>query len=308
MVTVASAAFTSLIPGKASAAVISTESFWTQATQSGGSYGAGGIAQSTPAPDNTAVVQGNTGFNATNKWVSPTSAIAVTNTVSLSGSVVQGTTANGTVNFIAKGVDRTSSRQLASTPALSGSYYLSGLVNIGTLSKVGTGEYLTSGFLGSAPAFSTINLSTGFHYGVRNVGGTVYLAAFAGGNAYNLLALDASTVTSTYQIVLKLDVNASGTDTLTGWYATNNAASLTQGLAATAVETWTGASSLSYFALQSHTTVNDNRTVYFDEMRLGTTLADVTTIVPEPSTIGLLLLGGILVLRMRRRKTAQPFL
>ncbi len=302
MVTVASAAFTSLIPGKASAAVISTESFWTQATQSGGSYGAGGVAQSTPAPDNTAVVQGNTGFNATNKWVSPTSAISVTNTVSLSGSVVQGTTANGTVNFIAKGVDRTSSRQLASTPALSGSYYLSGLVNVGALSRLGTGEYLTSGFLGSAPAFSTINLSTGFHYGVRNVGGTVYLAAFAGGNAYDLLALDASTVANTYQIVLKLDVNASGMDTLTGWYATNNAASLTQGLAATAVETWTAASSLNYFALQSHTTVNDNRTVYFDEMRLGTTLADVTT-VPEPGTVALFTVGGLALVLMRKRKT-----
>jgi len=284
----------------ASAAVISSESYWTQATPSGGSYGAGGIAQNS-SPDNTAVVQGNTGFNATNKWLSQTSAIGVINTTSLSGSVVQGTTQSGSVDFIAKGVDRTSNRQLASVPTLASTYYLSGLVKVGALANLGTGEYLTSGFLGSAPAFSTINLSTGFHYGVRNVAGTVYLAVFAGGNAYNLLALDSTTVTNTYQIVLKLDVNASGVDTLTAWYATNNASSLTQGLAATSVETWTGASSLDYYALQSHTTVADNRLVYFDEMRLGTALADVTTI-PEPATVGLSLLGGILVLLMRRRK------
>ncbi|MEI8206456.1 MAG: PEP-CTERM sorting domain-containing protein, partial [Kiritimatiellales bacterium] len=45
--------------------------------------------------------------------------------------------------------------------------------------------------------------------------------------------------------------------------------------------------------------IASSRAVYLDEFRFGTTLQDVTSI-PEPATIGMLGLGGILVMLLRR--------
>jgi hypothetical protein len=41
--------------------------------------------------------------------------------------------------------------------------------------------------------------------------------------------------------------------------------------------------------------------VYFDELRYGTTLGDVVP-VPEPATLGLMALGGVGLVAMRRRR------
>lgn len=305
LLAVACATVAIFLPETASSALISSESFWTQSTVSGGSYGNAAFA-SASAPANNVVVAGNSGFSAGNPWLNSTGAVVASSTFSLTGSVVPGSTSSGAAALSPRGVDRNSVRQLASTPALSSSYYLSGLVNVGSLTDLDTpGEYLACGFLGNTLAATVVDINTGFHFGVRNDAGTIYLAAFAGGTAYNLLALDGSTIANTYQIVLKLDVNASGTDTLTAWYAQNNATGLTQGLAATSVNTWTGAGSLGYFALQDHSTVSDaSAFVAFDEMRFGTTLADVTT-VPEPSTVALFVIGGLFaIIVMRKRKAA----
>lgn len=297
-----------LLPITASATLISSESFQTQATQSGGTYGTGAIGN-VSNPANSVVVVGNSGFSASNAWANPTGSVSVASTTSLTGSVVSGSTQTGSSLLSPRGFDRNSVRQLAATPALSSSYYLSGLVNVGALSDLDTvGEYMACGFLGNTISATTVDINTGFHFGVRNNSGTIYLAAFAGGNAYDLLALNGSTITNTYQIVLQLDVNASGTDTLTAWYAQNNAGSLTQGLAPTSVETWSGAASLGFFAEQAHSTVSDAAAfIAFDEMRFGTSVTDVTA-VPEPSTWALLTISGgmtfLMIMRRRRHASA----
>jgi hypothetical protein len=116
------------------------------------------------------------------------------------------------------------------------------------------------------------------HYGVRKNGGVTSLAVFAGGKAFDLLTLDGASAEKIYQVILKLQVSADGEETLTAWYAANGAAAMTEGLAATRIETWARRSDLELVALQrdSTSTVGTKDFVVFDEVRFGTELADVT--------------------------------
>ena len=293
------AAITFLAPSTASAQLISSESFWTQSPASGGSY----EPSSMNTAVNRAVIAGNFGFDTNNIWNFGTGTIGASTSPSLTGSVVPGSSSNGSARIgFSTNLFRSSWRRLASTPTSSSSYYLSGLVRVGALANLQSDDRAMMGFMATNPAFGVNNFATGFHFGARNDGGTRYLSAFAGNNIYDLLALDSTTVTNTYQIVLSLTVDASGTETLTPLYATSDATVLTLGgVGSASVETWTGAASFDYFALQSRGGgINNGQDVNFDEMRFGTALSDVTT-VPEPATVSLLL-GGILFIYLARRK------
>jgi hypothetical protein len=283
-----SAALTALLSPDAQAALIASESFKANPVASpvAGEYTQGGIASGS----NTAVIVGNTGFSAAKVWANNYSEFNVMASPSLTSSALPDTAQNGSLRVgRSNGLTRGPSRQLDATPQLSGSYYLSGLVSVDSATSMKNGDYMIMGFLGSAPGFNQASISTGFHLGVRKESDTIYLAAFAGNTVYNLAALPQ--YNAAFQIVLRLDVNAAGDETLTGWYAANGASELTLGLAATTIETWSGAGSLGYFAAQEVSASGaEQGVVYFDEMRFGTSLNEVT-VKSLPAKIGLFFVG-----------------
>jgi hypothetical protein len=260
----------------ARATLIASESFETAVDGAGGMYVSGNIY-------NQDVVVGNTGFNTSNVWVNNTGAIKANvsdNTAywldvhsGISGST--GTTHG--VALITSGYTRNSNRLLAATPATASSYYFSGVGRMNGVSVLDNGDKMAMGMMDQI-ASSSFDISTGIHIGYYRENDVNYLAAFAGGNAYNLLELAGGLVGNLYQVVLKLDVDASGNETLTVWYAADGDLVLTLGLAATDVgDIWQDAGDLDTFTLQTEEGGESNVQIgRFDEMRFGTSLSDVT--------------------------------
>lgn len=282
------------------AVMIASESFQTTTTGTNGTYIAGSM-------NGSGVIVGNTGFSGTSTWDANTGSVSA-QTASLTGSLVPGTLQSGSVLFktlaaSGSGVNRNGHRLLAATPITSPSYFLSGLVQGINTTALTDGAAVAAGFMPTIST-NTFSIATGIHFGIHRTGTDNFLAAFAGGNTYNLLNINA-TITSTYQVVLRLDVNASGNETLTAWYGTSDASDLTLGLAATDIGSfWTSAADIDTFVLQVRNPNNSSASVAnFDEMRFGTTMADVTT-VPEPSCVALIA-GGLTALVAFRRKRAN---
>jgi hypothetical protein len=270
------------VAGLVQAALIASESFETSAD---GVYVSGNIY-------NQGVVTGNTGFSSSNVWVNNTGAIkANTSTNSaywldthsgISGSV--GTTHG--VALVTSGYNRNSNRLLAATPATASSYYFSGVSRLNGSTVLDNGDKMSMGMM-DAIAANSFDVSTGIHFGCYKQSDTDYLAVFAGGNTYNLLELAGGLVGKVYQVVLKLDVDASGNETLTAWYAADGDQTLTPGLTAADVgDIWQDAGDLDTFTLQAAEGLNTTGTQLgrFDEMRFGTSLSDVTTIA-DPATL-----------------------
>jgi len=319
IITGIAAAFTLVgLTASAHAQLIASESFWTTANSTNGTaadsttpdnqYWGGTTQQSigrTSAPANNAVVAGNSGFNATNTWQNNTGTNLVTANTSLTHSGLVGGSQVGSliVQSLSSGQgNRNSHRLLAAAPTAASSYFMSALIQ-GSSTVSANGSAATVGFIPSstAPASSVFTISTGFHMGLHAEGGILKIAAFANGQTYNLLNL---ANTDTYQVVLRLDVNASGNETLTAWYAANNATSLTQALVPTDIGTfWSTSADLQRFVLQNRGAGDTTEQVgFFDEMRFGTTLGAVTAI-PEPSAFALLATSLSALVFLRRRRT-----
>lgn len=261
----------------AQGALIASESFEADATGTGGIYNTTGTpAYSALGSDsNKAVTVGNIGFNAGNVWLNNTGTFKANTSVALTHNGVVGGSATGAV-LISGSSNKNSNRLLAAMPVVSSSYYFSGLVKCNGGSVLDDGQMVAMGVMDSIAA-DTFDISNGIHIGLRKAGSVTYLAAYANNTAYNLLALDGTTVGNVYQIVLKLDVNASGNETLTAWYAENSDAALTLGLTATDVgDIWQDAGDLDTFTVQ----VNSGRgqEARVDEFRFGTELTDVTSL------------------------------
>jgi hypothetical protein len=244
------------------------------------------------------VVVGNSGFDSANTWGGPTSSIQA-DAGSLSHSRLVQSAQSGQILLYSGTLGRGSSRSLAATPTVSATYYMSGLVNLASAGRLAAGEYRAVGFMGTnVNGISTF--TNGMNYGVRNVAGSIYLAAFAGGTIYNVAALPA--FATTYQVVLKLDVNATGNETLSAWYAASGDTKLNDGFSGVSVETWSKAADLSRLSTQisSGTAYAAGTGTGFDEVYLGTKLSDVTTAaIPEPTTLGLFVVSfaGLMVFR-----------
>jgi len=287
--------------------LIASESFWTTTINPppNSQYLAGSIGSTTvgsPAYNNTVVVAGSTGFNAANPWVGTTGNIALVTNISLTHNGLAGSSATGSIQLtpFATGTDRNSSRALAATPSTSSSYYMSGLIRGTTVAA--DGKAGTAGFMPSV-AVNTFDISTGIHMGVHVEGGELKIAAFANNQTYNLVNLSTVGLTTVHQVVLRLDVDDSGDETLSAWYAIDGATSLTQGLAPTNIgDFWSSAGDLGTFALQIRAAGASNQIVGFiDEMRFGTSLSDVT-VIPEPATIGMLGVSFVTLFLRRRFK------
>ena len=283
----------------AQAVLIGSESF-----QSTNSDPAGYTAKDPLAmnPSNFKVVVGNSGFSANQPWANAAGDIIADGWGGMVHSGVTGSALAGCIRLRSngsQGYDRNSTRMLDPLPSASSTYYLSGLARFGKVTNLEEGQEMSVGFKHSTSDFDVYEVDNGMHFGSQMEGGVNYFTASAGGSTYNLMAGTVANEAAVFQIVLKLDVDAAGTDTLTAWYAADGDTALTQGLAPTSVESWTGANDLRMLVVQGNTTgynIFGNR---FDEVRLGTELSDVTTI-PEPATLGLMGLAFAGIFASRR--------
>ena len=280
-----------IVSQDASAALIASESFSTGAVA--GDYT---DAQAFNGTDNKTVTIGTSGF-AGQEWVNGTSLVLPRWFASSSAhnGIVGSTSAGGAIiNPAGVGVDRHSQRALGSALPSATSYFLSGMVQYGNDGAMLNGDVVSLGF-GDTLSVNTADISDGFHLGLYETGDQTYLAAFAGGSIYQLAAVPQSIF---HQIVLRLDVNASGNETLNAWYAAPGDNDLTHALVDQSVETYTEAADLSTFIAQ--TIGGSNGTgPRLDEMRFGTALSDVTAI-PEPAVMGLMGFVSIGALFLRR--------
>lgn len=255
------------------------------------------------APNNSAST-GVTGFSS--NWVSNTGTIIVDDDVAgagtgLSHSHMVGTLQPGAVDYRISH-PRNASRALSSV-ADSSVYYLSGIVRAKSSPGFSVnGDYLAMGFgsVSGVIGSSGTNISDGFHLGIRRVDslGGLRLTAMGGNQFFDLGA--ASTETD-YMIVLELQVDPAGTETLSAW-ASADGFGLQPVLSGQSVETFSSSANLARFVVQQRNgNTNQQTRGWADEMRFGTTFTDVA-FVPEPSTaLGLLGLLSLSFLRRARR-------
>jgi hypothetical protein len=279
----------------AQGALIASEGFKATTTGGGTDYTTS-VALNTAANSNV-VSLGSSGFSGTT-WVTGSGLLRpLTN--SLTHNLLTGTAQSGSLGIQASSSnDRNTSRSLSSAPQVASSYFLSGLVNVPASGSLAVGDQRAMGFM-DAIANNTFSSISGFHLGIRRDATSTYLTAYANSTAYNLLNL-AGHYGTTYQVVLKLDVNSSGNETMTAWYAQNGATELTEAILNQNVgEIWNDVGDLDTFVAQTDSTGTTTLHLPFDEMRFGTTLGDVT-VIPEPTTLGLFIISSCTVFFIRR--------
>jgi hypothetical protein len=299
--------FLLVAPATANAVLTASESFWVDAS----AYADGQSFQN--GEDNVA---GTVGFTATNAWSTNTGTIRVDDDVTGSGTGLvhvnlAGAQLPGAADFRISH-PRNASRALDPTIPVASTYFLSGLVRANSANPFAVdGDFFAMGFgsVSGVIGASGTNISDGFHLGIRRDdsfgAGALRLSAFGDNQLFDLGAAAADT---TYMIVLSLTADAGGADSLTAW--TDDGTTFTQALTGQSLETFSGSGDLSRFVIQQQTGNGSQITrAWADEMRLGTTFADVTAVtflIPEPSTLLLAALGLLgLAFCGRRRKRRE---
>jgi hypothetical protein len=298
---------------QAQATLIASETF--------GDYPTDGRLTLTPPSNNNnqAVVTGNTGFSATNTWTNDSSSAehrgqvggnpGLSHTGSLTAAGVDGAVFALPTNSPAgaQGAERNVNRALASAPISSPSYYLSGLVRYTNASALSVGSYATMGFFTSAGGiYQNDAFYVGFHLGLQRTDTGYNLVAVTGGSSPVVTSLlTGAAINTTYQVVLKLDGSVSAIDTVSAWYAPSGATNLTSAGSFT-TETFSSTTDIGRLSIQSVSAASGNTAsaTFFDDVYLGTTLADVTSLqpVPEPTVVSALGLGLFMIGARRRRR------
>lgn len=287
---------TCLVAATASATLIASESFSTGQTS-------GDYVNSTSFNDaaNEGVTVGNSGFG-THDWHYGTSFHTPRNNLSaqskMTNAGVSATSPYGAA-YVRVGdtsLQRKSNRQLNAAPTGSSSYFFSGLVMRTAVTSMDVGDEMAMG-IGSHVASHDFYTDDGMYIGLYRGADDYKVTAYAGGNRYILQNAGWQVA---YQVVLQLDVDLSGNETLNAWVV-DAGGELTERLSAQTVETYSSTANLESFSIMSSDAggAGDNNGVLFDEMRFGTTLSDVT-LVPEPATVGMMGMTGLLALLIRR--------
>ena len=304
-VALASFLTSSFVASLARGALIASESFSVTSNGAGGTYD---DDLALGSPSNLSVTVGNYGFTSGKAWSSGTAG-ALANLSGLSHPLVAGTTQSGGVRVgnLSGAISRSVYRQFSASPPAVDSYYFSGLVNLPTQASLNGQTWSMAGLTvpGVTPA-TDFNIANGIHYGLtKNNSNQIFLSVAAHDTVYPLFQITGDN--ATFQVVLKLDVNTSGNESLSAWYAPSSASELSIGLSSVNVgDIYSSPGNLGAFVFQTTNFSGDSnsgRTVLFDELRLGTAWTDVTTAAaPEPAQATLLCGAGSMALYALRRR------
>jgi len=165
--------------------------------------------------------------------------------------------------------DRNIRRAMNSNPAESSTYYMSAIVqHDGTLIP----ELATMGFGDSAN-----DRNDGIYIGIVNDGGVNDLVAMADGQSFDILSGAAFAADTSYLVLMQLDANPAGADSLTVSYAAEGDTEFTTVITGQAVDTFDSVVDLNHlkFLVDGPNTGDTGYHWFFDEARLATTIADL---------------------------------
>ncbi len=280
---------------EASATIIASESF---STGNGSDYTSN---SSFSSAENKSITTGTTGF--TDDWSIGTSLIVPRSQGSLSAianfdySVV-----NGAIGGVAWNKsytdDRASRRAIASAPVSGTTVYMSTMVMRPAVTALDTNEVATVGF-GTTSGVLSYSINEGIHAGIQlDSSGNYRLVAGVGGTLFDL---GAANYQKSDQIIVKMTLNDSGNETVSIGLVADGTGTLNWLFENQSVESWSSTADMNALVIQLDGVDSlSSNGILFDEVRLGTTLGDVTNI-PEPATIGMLGIGALITMLLRRR-------
>jgi len=221
---------------------------------------------------------------------------------------------SGKVTYSAAALDsavRSNARNLSPTPTLSSTYWTSILVNRGTIASGVGFNYVMAGFGGSiAPTTLGAVGGPGLFMGFSGSAGDLAMRyRNTAGNVAETI-LTSSSANTTYAIVAKISVNTAGITDNVNWWV--NPTDFTSETTLTSTALANGAFSGNLLSANTdlvrlnYIAVNWNSSAFFDEVRLGTTLASLGgtsagAAAPEPGTLALGALGLLALVAQRRR-------
>ena len=193
------------------------------------------------------------------------------------------------------GVSGTQNLQMALTSSIanSGTIYVSYLMSVAGVNSFGLNVGMQDGTVGDAasvtPVTEAVFRSTSSNWGIYGDG----------------TGIDARTgpdsspdATLTFFVVSELNMDS---EVMTTWLNPTDLKDVSGTAAFTLTDTATSWDSLSHFGFSLGSDILGT----IDEIRIGDTLLDVTPTVPEPSSLALLLGGGMLARLIRKRTVLQ---
>ncbi len=150
---------------------------------------------------------------------------------------------------------------------------------------------------------TSVSTNVGFSVIGNNAGNGYDMVARIGANDGTEIAL---TLGSPILIVGKYSLNAVGNEFMEVWLnpatSTLGGADLTSGSSAGGYSSLSASSTINgaSFAFNAAGALGNTFTGTLDEIRVGDTYADVTPVIPEPASMTLLAVGGLMMLRRRR--------